>query len=115
MQYDYSVYGINPNQNWFSHKEQNVFIDNPKLLGNLTKMEQNCNCMLIWNVIKNNRNKKLDYFNKLLKDKDTFLKQITENEFSREMCSDVLTNIFGEEFKKYLKLSKEENKDDYIE
>ena len=115
---DYLVYGIKSDKNIFlSKKEQEEFVKNPELLETLSKIEQNLNPVLIWNVISKNRNKGADFFNGLLKDKNSFFKQIVKNETSREMCEECLSALFGKEFEvclnKYKKQKNTKASDDF--
>ena len=98
---DFVVYGTTYDGNLFSNEEQEQIVKNPELLKNLTKIEQNANYFLIWKIISNNKDSPPEFFDKLLKDKNTFFKQITNNEFSREICSECLANLFGDEFLRY--------------
>lgn len=111
---DFIVYGTTYDGNLFSNEKQEQIVKNPKLLKNLTKIEQNANCFLIWRIIYNNKDSPPEFFNELLKDKETFFKQIVENEFSRDMCSELLAKIFENDFIKHLNQHTymEENKDD---
>ena len=61
-------------------------------------------------MISKNRNKGADFFNGLLKDKNSFFKQIVENETSREICGECLSALFGKEFEVCLnKYKKQKN------